>query len=248
MATTHPLRMSAQIPASDLIPSAFGTSNKPEWIFTLRDIPLDSDPKKNNRKFYLTSRFEQGYRYYTINSEVRLSREFPEDYAREIGYKYGHGPGKTDEHGQPKLEHAKPDTIWMVRAWCVEDKRMVALIIDSYPLMGKIQKILTINDEFALSQETNVTNFYLTIFREPKQGTTKASTYDAAGSLRPTRSKELLEAAALPFFPDAYFKGLNPLVPPSDVIASGDHLPATVRDEHGADEEIALRSDDDGDW
>lgn len=241
--------MSTTIPASDLIPPAFGSSSKPEWIFTLRDIPLDGDPTKNNRKFYLTSKFEQGYRYYTVNSEVRLSREFPDDYARDIGYKYGHGPGKTDESGNPKEEHAKPDVIWLVRAWCVEDKRMVALVVDSYPLMSKIQKILTTNDEFAMVQETNVTNFYLTIFREPKPGNPKASQYDATGNLRPTRSKELLEAAKLPFFPEAYFKGLNPLVPPSDELATTSAgLPPTVRDANGADEEIVLRTTEEADW
>ena len=230
--------MSTGIPASSLLPPAFG-DGKPEWIWTPRDVPEDQ-----SRKLYLTSEFHAGWRYFSISKEIRLSKEFPSGYESDIGYKYNHGPGKTDGNGKPMEEKAKPTGTWLVRAWLVEEERMVAAVIDSFSLQGQIQKILQ-NDEFFLLP-SNITNFYLTIYHDKKPAT-PALTYTAQGSLRTLRNKKAYDEAAQPFYPDSYWAGLNPLSAPAEPPAAAG-LPATVRDEHGADQEAELKKEEDYAW
>jgi len=191
------------IPAASLLPAAFA-SGKPEWIWSPRDIPEDS-----SRKIFLTSEIIAGWKYFTMNREIRLSKEYPADYEKDIGYKYNHGPGKTDKDGKPAEEKSKPTGLWLVRAWLVEEERMVAAVIDSFPLQSQIQKALQ-NDEFLMLDE-GVTNFYLTIFHDKNNP---------------------LEA---------------PTEPPANAgVPAG--LPATVRDENGADLEAAVAKEGDYAW
>jgi hypothetical protein len=230
--------MTSGIPAASLLPPAF-SSGKPDWIFSPRDIPEDS-----SRKLFIASEIFPGWKYFTINKEVRLSKEFPADYEKDIGYKYGHGPGKTDRDGKPAEEKSKPTSIWLVRCWLVEDERMVALVIDSFPLQGQIQKALQ-NDEF-LMLDSGICNFYLTVFHD-KNPASPALTYTAQASLRTLRNKAAYQEAAKPFYADSYFKGLNPLEAPAEPPANAG-LPATVRDENGADLEAVIPAEGDYAW
>ncbi len=220
------------IPAASLLPAAFGDS-KPEFYWAPSDIP-----EGGSVKLYLTSEIHAGWKYFTLNHEVRLSQEYPKGYEGEIGYKYNHGPGKTDKDGKPLEEKAKPRTVWMARAWLVEEERMVAAVIDSFTLQSKIAKILQ-NDEFGMAPN-GICNFYLTVFREAKPAT-PAATYDATGALRVLRNKQAGAEATKPFFPANYWAGLNPLVAAAEPPAAGvPVLPATARDENGADTEVSV--------
>lgn len=225
--------MSTQlIPASSLLPPAFGDS-KPDFYWSPSDIA-----EGGSVKLYLTSEIHAGWKYFTLNREVRLSQEFPKDYEADIGYKYNHGPGKTDKDGRPAEEKAKPRGVWLVRAWLVEEERMVAATIDSFTLQGKIAKILQ-NEEYGMTP-SGVCNFYLTVFRDAKPAT-PAATYDATGSLRVLRNKRAHEEAAKPFYPENYWRGLNPLEPTTTPPENaGAALPPTVRDENGADTEVSV--------
>lgn len=230
--------MANGIPAASLLPPAFD-SGKPEWIWAPRDVPEDQ-----SRKLYLTSELHAGWRYYTASREVKLSKEFPSDYEKDIGYKYNHGPGKTDRDGKPMEDRAKPSGVWLARAWLVEEERMVAAVIDSFSLQSQIQKIFQ-NEEFMLL-DTLITNFYLTIYHD-KKPPTPAMTYTAQGNLRVLRNKKAYEEATKPFYPESYWKGLNPLEEPTQPPANAG-LPATVRDEHGADQEADLKTEGDYNW
>jgi len=230
--------MTSGIPAASLLPPAFN-GGKPDWIWSPRDIPEDS-----SRKLFIASEIFPGWKYFTINKEIRLSKEFPADYEKDIGYKYNHGPGKTDRDGKPLEEKSKPSSIWLVRCWLVEDERMVAVVIDSFPLQGQIQKALQ-NEEF-LMLESGICNFYLTIFHD-KNPASPALTYTAQASLRTLRNKAAYLEAAKPFYSESYFKGLNPLEAPAEPPANAG-LPATVRDENGADLEATIPTEGDYAW
>ena len=228
------------IPASSLLPAAFNDS-KPEFYWAPSEVA-----EGGSSKLYLTSEVHAGWKYFTLNREVRLSQEYPKGYEDEIGYKYNHGPGKTDKDGRPLEEKAKPRSVWMVRAWLVEEERMVAAVIDSFTLQSRISKILQ-NEEYGMTP-TGVCNFYLTIFREANPAT-PAATYDATGALRVLRNKRAHEEAAKPFFPENYWRGLNPLEagaePPEKLAAV---LPPTARDENGADAEVTVGAEGDYKW
>lgn len=115
---------------------------------------------------------------------------------------------------------------------------MVAATIDSFTLQKKIGLILQ-NEEFGMTP-SGICNFYLSIFRDAKPAT-PAATYDATGNLRMLRNKRAAEEAAQPWFPENYWRGLNPLEaatePPA---AAGAAIPPTVRDENGADTEVTV--------
>ncbi len=224
------------IPATSLLPPAFGDS-KPEHYWAPSDIPEGSSVK-----LFLTSEIFAGWKYFTLNHEVRLSQEFPKGYEAEIGYKYNHGKGKVDKDGNPAEEKAKPRGVWMARAWFVEQERMVVAVIDSYTLQQKIAKILQ-NEEYGMTP-SGICNFYLTVFRDAKPAT-PAATYDATGALRVLRNKQATIEAAKPFFPENYWVGLNPMEPPAEPAEAGvPVLPATARDENGADTEVSVQGDD----
>lgn len=227
------------LPAASLIPPAFGSGKAPEWIFTLRNIPIDQD-----RKFFLASQFSRGFQYYTINGDIRLSQEFPADYAKDIGYAYKHGPGKVNDKGEPMEDKAYPTEVWIARAWFVEEERMVALKIDSSKLMKRLHKLF--QDDNFLLQENGIANFYITIFREGgKDGA--PTQYDATASLRPLMNEKAYEEAAKPFFPDNYWANLNPFVaqaePPSQTSTG---VKPSARDENGADMDMTIRSTAEG--
>ena len=219
------------IPASALLPPAF--NDKPDFYWAPSDVP-----EGGSAKVYLTSEIHAGWKYFTLNREVRLSQEYPKNYQDEIGYKYNHGPGKTDKDGKPMEDKASPRGVWMFRAWIVEQERMAVAIVDSFTLQNKIAKILQ-NEEYGMTPE-GVTNFYLTVYHEAKPAT-PANTYDATGALRMLRNKRALEEAQRPFYPDNYWKGLNPLEPPAEAPTEASKaLPPTVRDSNGADTEVSV--------
>ena len=227
------------IPASDLIPAAFGSAKKPDWIFTLRDIPMDQ-----SRKFFLSSQFSRGYQYYTENGDIRLSEDFPTNYADDIGYAYKHGPGKVDDKGNPMEDRAHPSEVWIARAWLVEEERMVTLKVDSNPLMKSFHKLF--QDSNFMLQETGIANFYITIYRESgKDGAPPK--YDATASLRPLMNDTAYEQATKPFYPENYWQNLNPMEPAAEPPATK-AAPARkprARDENGADMDIAIKNSGD---
>lgn len=226
-------------PASTLIPPAFERSNVPDFVFQLKDLPSDD----KGLKFFLASAFTRGFRYFTENGDIRLSLAFPEDFTKDIGYKYGHGPGKTDKDGNPKLERSYPSEIWLARAWVVEQKRMVALIIHSPTVMKRLAKLMR-NEEYLMLAK-GICNFYLTLFRD-ENAKSPSDTYDVTTEARVLRNDQAYTEAAKPWHPERYFRGLNPFEadpePPSAA------TPATVRDENGADLDIEMRKEDDADW
>jgi hypothetical protein len=226
------------IPAASLLPPAFD-AGKPDWIWAQRDIPEGS-----NRKLYITSEIQSGFRYFSVNREIRLSKDWPADYEKDIGYKFNHGPGKTDKDGKPLEEKSKPSSVWLFRAWLVEEERMVAAVIDSFPLQGQIQKAL-MNDEF-LMLDRGITNFYLTIFHD-KDPAMAALTYTCQASLRTLRNAKAYEQAGLPFYGANYWKGLNPMEALTEPPANAG-LPATVRDENGADQEAVIPKEGSYNW
>lgn len=223
------------VPASELIPAAFGSAKTPDWIFTLRNIPIDQQ-----RKFFLASQFSRGFQYYTENGDIRLSQDFPADYQKDIGYAYKHGPGKKDDKGNPMEERAYPSEVWIARAWYVEEERMVTLKIDSTPLMKRFHKLF--QDPNFLLQENGIANFYVTIFRESGKDGAPAK-YDATASLRPLMNDTAYEEAAKPFYPENYWANLNPLVPAAEPPATrAQSGKPRARDENGADMDVSLNS------
>lgn len=232
------------VPASLLLPSNF-SGGRPDWIFEPKNIN-----KGESRKFYIASAFHSGYKYFTLNKEVRLSQEYPENWEAEIGYKYKHGPGRVDHEGNPCEEKATPNSLWLIRAWLVEEERMVAFVIESYPLQVSIQQAISNNEEF-LFLDTGLTNFYLTVFhnRDPAQ---KALTYTAQASHRVCQNQRAYEAAMQEFYPDQYFKGLNPFEAPMEPSSSASRaaarFPAAARDADGADLEVSIEKTTPANW
>lgn len=226
------------IPATSLLPPAFG-GGKPDWIWTQKDVPEDG-----SRKLFIASEISSGYKYFTLSKEVRLSKDFPEDYEKDIGYKFNHGPGRVDGDGKPMEERAKPVGVWLFRAWLVEEERMVAAVIDSWPLQTAIHEAMQ-NEEF-LMLDSGITNFYLTIFNKKKPAQ-HALKYTAQAALRTLRNKAAYEEAAKPFYSTSYWKGLNPLEAPTQPPAAAG-LPATVRDQHGADLEATIPQESEYNW
>jgi hypothetical protein len=235
--------MTRTIAANQLFPPAFG-NQAPDWLWRPKDIP-----KGKFQRFYVTSQVDAGYRYYSEAREVRLSKEYPTDYEKDIGYRYGHGPGKADKDGQPLLERAMPTQVILIRLWHVEERKMVACVIDSWPLMQRLQQVFE-NEEFQLIGDPDngyISNFYLQVYHNANPAS-PSLTYTADGHLRPTQSAEALEAAAKPWYPDNYWLGLNPLEKPLQPPAAKPGLPATAYDENGAEAPLAVHSTDDEPW
>jgi hypothetical protein len=223
------------IPASSLLPSAFG-NRKPQNYWSESDVP-----EGGKERLYLTSEIYSGWKYYTMNRDVRLSKDYPTGWEDEIGYKFGHGPGKVDHKtGLPKMELSSPRGIWLARAWHVEREMMVAAIISSFTLQTQLQKILG-NEEYGMLP-SGICNFYLTIHND-KEPPTPRDKYMAEGALRICQNKQAIKAAGEPWWPEAYWKGLHPLENPAEQPPI-DRLPATARDENGADHEASVEKDD----
>lgn len=226
-------------PAASLLPPAFGSS-KPEYLWRPADIP-----ENGSERLYLASEIQSGWRYYTESRQVRLSREFPENYMQDVGYAFGHGPGK----GPDKQDRGKPTGIWLVRAWHVEREMMIAAIIDSFNVQSSMTKIMA-NDSYIMT-DAGLTNFYIQIFND-KEPPMKALKYTCTGNLRTTKNKAALHAAQDLWFPEQYWRGLNPFEPPADPTGEPPVAhPTVMRDENGADVEpkdLKADDDDDGNW
>lgn len=223
------------IPAAALLPPAFG--DLPDHFWRPNDIE-----KGQQERIFPSSPIVSGWRYFTINREIRLSADYPTNFEADIGYKYNHGPGKVDKEGNPAEEKAKPTGVWIMRAWHVEREEMICAIIDSFGLQKKIQKIYS-NEEFMML-DSGIANFYLTIFHDAKPAT-PAYKYDATGSLRTLRNDAAYDEAAKGWYPENYWAGLNPLEPRASqqqALARLADLPASVRDENGADQFVELRN------
>jgi hypothetical protein len=228
------------IPASEYI-TAF-TGGVPDWIWRLKDIP----PGKT-AKCYVCSPLTSGWRYYRLNKEVALSVEYPTEYEGDIGYAFGHGPGKVDAEGQPLEDRARPTKIMLVRLWHVEEGQMVAAIIDSNPILKRLSRIFS-NPDFAMILHENngpdclVSNFYLEFFHD-KNPAQKGMTYQVDGHLRPTQNPVVIEEAAKPWYPDNYWQGLNPFEAPAEPPPRAGIVrkPAPVYDENGAETPSAAR-------
>jgi hypothetical protein len=229
------------IPASSLIPPAFN-AERPEWIWEPKFLD-----KGDTRFISMTSEIYWGWRYYTPDREVRLSLEYPADYEADIGYAFKNGPGKTDKDGNPAEKKAKPKNVWLFRGWLVQDKKMVAVVIDNFFIQSKMQKEFD-NPEMML-MNTGVSNYYLEIEKNPRDAI-PALQFDTVTHLRPCGSKACLEQAKAPFYPERFWLGLNPLEagtePPANAGKPG--LPATTRDNNGAEEEAVVTKEADLDW
>jgi hypothetical protein len=226
------------IPASEIFPPAF-SNVVPEWIWRPKDVD-----KGKSVRLYVCSQSSIGWRYYTLNREIRLSKDFPTDYAEDIGYRYGHGPGKVDEKtGEPKEERDKPTQSCLLRVWHVENERMVAAVIDTWTLLQQLDQIFS-NPEFNLNDQAGmVSNFYLQVFHNANMG---AMTYTAQSFLRPSENPTMFAAASQPWYPDQYWLGLNPFEAPATPPANAGRPAAerpvleVLRDPHGADHEMEL--------
>lgn len=232
------------IPIAELFPPAFGQSGKPDWLLTPKDIPED-----DSRRVFLASQIEQGFKYFTEKGEVRLSREFPKDYRDDIGYKYNHGPGKTDKNGNPLEERAKPTSFIFMRAWVVEDEAMRILSVDSWPLQEQMH-LASKNPEFLMLPQ-GIANFYWTVYHA-KNPSQKSLTYTAQASLRILRNDQAYQDAAKPWFPDNYFSGTNPFEapaqPPNTSAAAVPAQPAMIQDSNGSQTPMAVRQANEPNW
>jgi hypothetical protein len=191
--------MTATFPASSWLPPEFDEA--PDWSFSLRDLKPETP-----QRFYLTSQIMKCWRYFDTKNRPKLSADFPDNYEDDIGNAY-----------KSEVEKAKPATIWYVRAWHVEGKRMVCLVIDSFPIMKRIGKELKANTQLMIAGEVEgsplgVSNFYLEFVRDSAP-VTPALTYLCDIHLRPTQSDVLRTAAMLPWYPDNYPHNINPLQP-----------------------------------
>lgn len=208
-------------------------SGVPNWMWRPKDVAAGGSIRA-----YLCSPPDDGWRYFRQNKSVWLGKDYPEDFEDDIGYQYGHGPGKVDEKtGEPKEDRDYPRKIALMRLWIVERKEMVAAVIDSKPLQMRLAQIAS-NPEFGfLVNEAGVmvTNYYLQFFHN--QGVAKNMTYTADGHLRPTQDPQVWEEAAKPWHPESFWLGLNPFEPPTQPPANAGKpsLPATAFDEHGAE-------------
>jgi hypothetical protein len=220
------------IAAKSLLPPAF--SNVPNWAWEPKQIAEGS-----NEIIYLTSPFEAGWRYYTKNKTIHLSKEYPEGWENDVGYAYGHGPGKVDEKtGEPKEERGKPSGCWLFRGWLVKEGRMAACTIGSYGLQLSIEQALE-NPEFKLMQPSSIANFYFTFFHN-KNPASKNLKFTVTAAARPMQSADAKAAAKLPWYPEAYWLGLNPFEEPTNPPANAGQpgLPATTFDENGSESEV----------
>lgn len=232
------------VPAAQLFAAFNGGA--PSWMWRPKDI----NPGGSIRA-YLTSKPESGWRYYNKDRDAVLSTEYPENWEENIGYAFGHGPGKVDkETGQPKEDKDYPRRICLARLWIVETKEMVAAVIDSKTLQGRLAQICD-NPGFGMlcnAEGTMVSNFYLQFFHN--KNVAPAMTYMVDGHLRPTQDERVWIEAAKPWYPEQFWQGLNPFeaptTPPPN--AGKPALPSTAFDDHGAEHEIAPETPDDDSW
>lgn len=189
--------------AKDLLP----VSGAPDWVWRAKDIT-----KGGFERLYVASRINDGWKYYTTEGPIRLSKTFPADYEKDIGYRFGHGPGKTDKNGNALLERAKPSGVYIFRAWHVEKQRYVCATIDSYPLQERIHQLFQ-NPEYKLLA-SGISNFYLTIYNNSNPSS-KALTYTADAALRPLGNPDALAHAGDAFYPDQFWLGMNPFEAPA---------------------------------
>jgi hypothetical protein len=235
------------IPASALLPSTIGGSNiywEPKSV-----------PDNGSERLALASGFSAGYRYYTKNQQLRLSKTpFPDDVWRsDIRYAYGHGPDK----GEGKQELDTPCEIWMCRMWHIERKCMVVGIIPSYPVRAKISRLFE-NDQLIMT-DSMLANFFFTFYKAKKgSGGTSKTDYDVTATVKPCTSPDALKAAAEPWYPDNFWNYQSPFEEPADDRAAArperPEVPLTTRDGNGADvisnapNDAAPDSDDDTAW
>ncbi len=229
------------IPASTLIPPAFANQGAPEWIWRPKDIE-----KGKSLRLYICSQESVGWMYYTDSKEIRLSQEFPTNFENDIGYKWGHGPGKRDNDGNPAEERSAPVKALLYRIWNTEASKMQAAVISSRPLIEQLFQIFS-NTEFSLDDRIGyVANFYLQIFHNANPSS-QSMTYTAQGHLRPGQNPAMFAAALEPWYPEQYWLGLNPfeapVEPPANAGRPGNGAaPGTVlaalRDSNGADLEM----------
>ena len=200
-------------------------------------------PQDKAQRFYVCSvKQMSGWMYYAADGSIRLSQDYPDDYEAYIGYKYGHGAGKTDADGTPKEDKASPDRVLLMRLWSVDQGKMVAAAIDRSPLQKQIAKDFS-NPQYYFEQDDAgacVSNFYLEFVHDSRP-IQKALTYTVTSHLRPTTARPIYEAAAKPWYPENYWRSLNPFEAPTTPPekAGIPVLPATVSDENGAEEEVA---------
>lgn len=205
--------MTATFPASSWLPAEF--DDVPDWSFSLRDLKPETP-----QRFYLTSQIHKCWRYFDQKNRPKLSIDFPNNYEDDIGNAY-----------KSEVEKAKPSTIWYVRAWHVEGKKMVCLVIDSFPIMKRIGKELRANAQLMIAGEIEgsplgVSNFYLEFVRDSAP-VTPALTYLCDIHLRPTQSDVLRTAAMLPWYPENYPHNINPLQPAPEAPAPTGVMPTT---------------------
>ncbi|MFN2167408.1 MAG: hypothetical protein ACK2U9_14220 [Anaerolineae bacterium] len=230
------------VPTAELFTAFNG--GQPSWVWRPKDIPVGQSIRA-----YMCSEPDSGWRYYKENKDVVLSKEYPENWEDDIGYAFGHGPGKTDDHGNPKEDRDYPRKILLLRLWIVENGQMVAGIIDGTTLQKRLSEATGAPD-YGLLRDRNsgamVSNFYLQV-RHPKAKGQDAYSLDAY--LRPTDNEKIWLEAAKPWHPENYWLGLNPFDPPAQPPANAGRpmatLPASTVDEHGADVDQTVGPADD---
>lgn len=229
------------IPASALIPPAFN-AERPDWIWEPKFLE-----KGDKRYIYMASEIYWGWRYYTQDREVRLSLDYPADHEADIGYAFKNGPGKTDKDGNPADKKAKPKNVWLFRGWSVQDKKMVAVVIDNFYVQSKMQQ--DFDSPELMLMNTGISNYYLEIQRASRD-VLPALKYAASTHVRPCGNKACLEQAANPFYPERFWLGLNPLEAGTEPPASAGKpsLPATTRNSDGSEEEAFVKQESDLAW
>ena len=222
------------IPCRELLPVAFGKGTHNVW-------KSSEVPKGDSAPLCIASEVMEGWTYFTVDKEYRISVDYPENYLDDIGYAWGHGPGKTDAEGKPLMDKSKPSKIWAFRAWLLKEERMVTAVITSRPLQQAIGQLMMDEDHF-FDKKTSFCNWFLLI-EHNSNPISKAQTYTCRAKIKPggmAGNKPALEAAAKPYYLYRHFEGLDAFQPPAEP-TEVKPTAGGVRDDNGADIEQPVK-------
>jgi|GEM_PF-1819914 len=193
---------------------------------------------------FTTGHWCQGFQYFTLEKELKRFATKPKekDYTSDIGYRYGHGPGKVGELKDgtigPLEEKDFPRQFLAFTAICKERKNIVVAIIDKVTIKEAIERGLS-KDDTHLTPD-GILNLEFTITKVvKKQGKNDSTSYavDTIFKAPGPAALKLWKAAQDGIWTPAVFDGADPFEgKPANSKLQG--LPPTARDELGADKEL----------